>query len=264
MKHKYIFLVLLITFSFSAHSQQDTIPPEFNTIPNDTIVSCMVLVPSPPAITASDNGTSIPIDYTETITDSICRNQLFVNRIWTATDNSGNTASVKQIVIVNDTIAPVLPEIPRDTVVTNPEQIPPIPLAIRATDNCGLVATAFFEVILDFIDDNNFIINRTWESTDDCGNYVFGVQEIIITDKMTSATSAIDFSLSSISIYPNPSNGDFSISGVKGQLISVYSSNGNLVAKKIANSNTEHFNLKLAKGIYYICTPEKSKKLIIK
>ena len=102
-------------------------------------------------------------------------------RTWTATDECGNAASCLQIILVDDTRAPVLSGVPANTAVPCGSPLPPWPTVTawdagdgnvpvvrsqhRAGTKCG---TRFYQ--------------RRWTATDACGNQVTRVQNIRFID----------------------------------------------------------------------------------
>ncbi len=68
----------------------------------------------------------------------------------------------------------------------------------------------------------------------------------------TVAVSSLDAANGGISIFPNPSNGEFVISGLEstGQL-QIFNSLGQMVLETVVNSNQQTINLNSASGIYF-------------
>jgi len=92
----------------------DTNGPVFNGVPSDITVQCASNVPTPADVTATDCGSDIPVFMTETITIGSCANRFTNQRTWTATDSCGNTASVSQIITVNDNTPPTITNLLQD------------------------------------------------------------------------------------------------------------------------------------------------------
>ena len=90
----------------------DTQPPEFIfEVPllSETTVDVSVMG-RPPVVSAFDNSGAAPtVEFDETRIDGDCANQYTLERSWTATDASGNTASFDTIIHVVDETPPVLP-----------------------------------------------------------------------------------------------------------------------------------------------------------
>ncbi len=160
---------------------QDSTNPVFNEeLPADVIVECHQ-VPVAVTLTASDNCGEATVSFTETIAPGFCPGAFTVTRTWTATDACNNVSSHTQIISVQDTTAPSFAEeLPLDITVecTN---IPLAP-AITAVDNCDVVSVNFSEVILPGNCENNYVIRRTWTSTDSCKNMNSHIQNITVQD----------------------------------------------------------------------------------
>ena len=73
----------------------------------------------PEAPTATDNcDTDVTITYSETRTDGPCVDSYTLTRVWTATDNCGNSSTQSQLVTVQDTQDPVLANVPANITVS--------------------------------------------------------------------------------------------------------------------------------------------------
>ena len=160
---------------------KDTIPPVFFDVPNDTVVSCIDEVPVAPILTASDNCGYIPVDYSETVSDSTCANLLTITRTWSASDDCGNSMSATQIISIIDTVPPVFFDVPNDTVVSCIDEVPVAPI-LTASDNCGYIPVDYSETVSDSTCANLLTITRTWSASDDCGNSMSATQIISIID----------------------------------------------------------------------------------
>ena len=94
----------------------DTIAPVTPTPPADTLLACADDVPAAIDLTAIDNCTgAITVSPTEVTTSGTCINDFVLVRTWTFTDSCCNTSSVTQTITVRDTLAPVTPTPPADT-----------------------------------------------------------------------------------------------------------------------------------------------------
>jgi ribosomal protein S26 len=104
-----------------------------------------------------------------------------ITRIWTATDNCGNTAVVEQIIHVEDTLAPVFTLLP-DDLTAECDNLPE-PSVVEAEDNCvGPVEITFTDFIVEGNCPNNYTIERTWIAEDQCLNRTSHVQYIEVSD----------------------------------------------------------------------------------
>src|SRR5690606_23576825 len=110
-----------------------------------------------------------------------------LTRIWTATDACGNSTSVQQVILVEDTIAPVFTVIPDDLVVQCDEEVGVS--EVEAVDNCGQDVNLFYtDYIVDGECANQYTIERTWVAEDNCLNRTYYLQIIEVVD-----TSAPEF-----------------------------------------------------------------------
>ncbi|MFO0828566.1 MAG: HYR domain-containing protein [Phycisphaerales bacterium] len=160
---------------------QDTTPPTL--VPaslEDLSVSCDA-VPPPATVTAVDNLDLHPnVNYSELPTPGSCPGSYSLTRTWTATDASGNTASLTQIVTVADTTPPVLQNVPLDATVQCDPASPP---TVTAIDNCDSNATvAFGEEHIAGMTPGTYQLRRTWTATDWCGNTAVATQTINVGD----------------------------------------------------------------------------------
>ena len=87
-----------------------------------------------PSVTATDNcDDEGSVEFSETSEDiNECSQR--ITRIWTATDNCGNTATASQSIVVGDNEAPIIGTIPEDMTVEC-DDIPAAP-EVTISDNC--------------------------------------------------------------------------------------------------------------------------------
>ncbi len=78
--------------------------------------------------------------------------------------------------------------------------------------------------------------------------------KIIVNDTTTNNT---EIQKHQLSIYPNPNNGEFSISTDQGSDISLYNTNGQIIWSKAINKGTTTIEIK-EKGIYFLKTSSKT------
>jgi hypothetical protein len=90
-------------------------------------------------------------------------------RVWTATDECGNTSTCTQVITVVDDEAPVVIDTPSDITVGCDEEIPVAPV-LTADDCQGVIVGELSEEVIDGDCVNNFTIVRTWTFDDGCGN----------------------------------------------------------------------------------------------
>lgn len=158
----------------------DTSAPVFDiSAPADTTVECDE-VPVMATLTATDNCGAVTLITREDTTAGSCPQEYTLRRVWTAEDECGNADSVEQTVMVIDTTAPVFDINPSDTTVDCDAVVPsPSP---AAADNCGSVSMTAASSITQGDCPNEFIIDRSWTATDECGNSITITQTVTIQD----------------------------------------------------------------------------------
>ena len=170
---------------------QDTVPPAAPAAPADLTVACAAEVPAAIDLTATDNcGASITVSPSIDITPGVCPNDFTEIRTWTFVDTCGNTSSVSQTIIVQDTVPPAAPAAPADLTVACASEVPAA-IDLTATDNCGASITVSPSIdITPGVCLNDFIEVRTWTFVDTCGNTSSVSQTIIVQDTVPPAAPA--------------------------------------------------------------------------
>jgi hypothetical protein len=152
-------------------------------IPEFLIVECDE-VPDPSTITASDNcDEGVTIDFEETYFPGPCPSRYTLERVWTATDDCGNSITANQTLTVVDTTAPewVSPLPPSVVTVTSCADIP-APAILESADNCDsqtfVIYNEFFSPASECSDvcECGGVVVRTWISADCMGNLATFVQ----------------------------------------------------------------------------------------
>lgn len=163
----------------------DNTPPVLAGVPLNDTAECDAL-PGPPVdglVVAIDNcDNDVEITFSETTIAGSCTDSYTLRREWTATDNCGNQATGTQDIIISDTTAPVLSGVPADTTVEC-NAIPDADPNVSATDNCD--NDTMIEISDNTITGScagNYIIERTWTATDNCGNTSNDTQIITVID----------------------------------------------------------------------------------
>ena len=190
----------------------DTTPPVLSDNPADITAECDA-VPAAVTISATDNCSTggeagIPVTLTETRVDGNCPFNYTLVRVWTASDDCSNMASVTQTVTVADSTPPVLVGVPDDTT-AECDNIPTEP-TVSATDNCSIGGEAgipvnFSESRTDGDCPFNYTLTRTWTATDDCGNTITQTQSIAVNDTTPPALGGVPVNATvECSAVPNP------------------------------------------------------------
>ena len=162
-------------------SLTDNVGPEFANAVDTIYASCgddinALELPAPEVTDACSQITSL--DYTETEVPSACGSILVRNYI--ATDGCGNSSSAQQVIVLEDTTAPVFISAPDDVVSACGAIAENTPFPV-VQDDCS-------EVIITFEDEAasgqgcSGTLVRHWMATDACGNVATFDQEIAYTD----------------------------------------------------------------------------------
>lgn len=166
--------------------------PVFTTFPADTVVDCGAV---PAAVTAGNgiaandvcSGPVAQISSTETnnrhADPTNCGHYSYsILRLFTASDDCGNTRSAIQILTVQDTTRPVFTQNQSITVACQAVAGAASPVA---EDACGspvsLVADGP-DVILAGSCADNYTLQKSWKATDACGNESFLIQNVLVSD----------------------------------------------------------------------------------
>ncbi|RPD38216.1 gliding motility-associated C-terminal domain-containing protein, partial [Chitinophaga barathri] len=166
----------------------DTTRPVFNmAAPADTTVSCDA-IPSPISISASDNcsiagAVAVTFNQVRENIPGACMNNYRLIYTWTAKDECGNTATMRQVITVRDTTRPVIETPPADITLTCGQAIPTTMIELNATDNCDASFPKKVKYTVDpYTPDlcNGYTIIRRWSITDECGNAAQDVIQRII------------------------------------------------------------------------------------
>ena len=161
--------------------------PWFTFVPEDYTAECdEELVYEMP--TAEDHCSEFTIEVATDTLPGPCAGNYVILREFIATDACGNVSETTQVIMVEDTTAPVFTMIPEDYTAECDAEHPM--LDAEAMDACGSVSLS-----LDTDTDYNgcfssYTITRTWTATDDCGNSSSATQVITIVD-----TTAPEFTL---------------------------------------------------------------------
>ncbi|WPQ61168.1 gliding motility-associated C-terminal domain-containing protein [Chitinophaga sancti] len=156
---------------------------------SDTTVNCDA-VPALPTITATDNcsaSVKVSVSQTKVFLSTTCSNNYRLTRTWTASDDCGNTATMKQVITVQDTTKPTFTITPPGDTTVSCSAVPTPPGNLSATDNC----TATSNVKISYSQTrqsitgacaSNYQLIRTWVAKDECGNTNTVRQVITVVD----------------------------------------------------------------------------------
>ncbi len=177
------------TCSYPAILKVD-LPPTASA-PDTTKVSCYADVPAPSIsiITdAADDYTANPtVQYMgETSNGNMCPEIL--TRTYRVTDSCANYIEVEHIIIINDTVAPLMQAAPADLFIYCYSDLPPM-TSLAWTDNC-LGAGIAQGIETSSGSTCPEILTRTWTVTDTCGNTATETQIITIFDTIAPIIEA--------------------------------------------------------------------------
>jgi gliding motility-associated-like protein/uncharacterized repeat protein (TIGR01451 family) len=170
----------------------DATPPDIVNAPASVVLNYPGPVPPVPGnVSATDNCDASPsLTFNESRSGNSCC--YVITRTWTATDDSGNTATATQTITVNDNVLPVLANVPADLTITCNASIPPS--TVTASDNC--VANPLIFIDLDTtVLACGLRIRRTWTAIDVCNNLATATQIITVNDAAPPVLTGVPASL---------------------------------------------------------------------
>lgn len=159
---------------------RDIFAPVFTITPLDITVSCdKVPTPNMKALDNCDKEVTITLNETKTVRN--CPDNYSILRVWTATDNCGNSKTVSQVITVIDRTEPVFTNTPKN--ITVDCSAVPSPTTLSATDNCSKdVIVEFSTNKINGLCPQNYQIKNTWTAKDNCNNSTNFTQIIQVTD----------------------------------------------------------------------------------
>lgn len=160
---------------------EDVTPPVFDLIlPGESTIECSE-TPQFIQATATDGcDVDFQLTFEDVTTDGACIGEYSITRTWTAVDACGNTATASQTINVQDTIPPVIEELPEETTIDCLEA-PEFAQAI-VSDSCSSPILTFEDVTTNGACLGSYTVTRTWTAIDACGNTSTANQIINIED----------------------------------------------------------------------------------
>ena len=166
----------------------DNTGPTFIYVPADYTAECSDENPMDMAA-AVDNCGTVTVTVDEIVIDGACAGQYIIVRTFTATDECGNsTVSNSQMISIIDTTAPVL-TVPADYTAECSDDHPMDDAT--ATDNCGEVFITSTEFTMPGSCPGEYVITRTFNAFDYCGNMSTGTQTITIIDTTSPVFTSV-------------------------------------------------------------------------
>ncbi len=167
---------------------EDSTPPTILSCPADIVIDCVSDLPDIDLdlIVASDNcgGQTVITFISETISNQSCANQFTLTRTFEASDPCGNATTCQQLIMIIDSLAPSVGNLP-DITVECADLVPlPNPNEVESIDGCGGVTSTFFleDLVSDSICANRYTITRTYQTADECGNTTTSTYRIKVND----------------------------------------------------------------------------------
>ncbi|MEZ4950505.1 MAG: hypothetical protein R2784_14130 [Saprospiraceae bacterium] len=160
---------------------QDTEAPVFSNVPANVTIECDDPLPTdePTVLDNCDNNVSLVLNEGETM--GACPQEKVITRTWTATDACGNSATISQVITIQDTEAPIFSNVPADVTIECDEGLPTDEPSV--SDNCDIdLPLSLNDVETPGACPQERVITRTWTVTDDCGNSNSVSQVITIQD----------------------------------------------------------------------------------
>jgi len=155
--------------SITYNVQINSHPPQLSDLPAVSLtLQCPAQIPVAAVVTASDDCDGpVPIEFVESQMEDACRQTIL--RTWTATDTVGNTAAFTQVIMIEDTIPPVVLA----------GSIAPEYVTREAAEAAAMAATEF--------SDNCAVLSRTVAVTGACDATI----TVTATDLCGNQTSAL-------------------------------------------------------------------------
>ncbi|TMU50817.1 Calx-beta domain-containing protein, partial [Flagellimonas algicola] len=160
---------------------EDTQAPQFvENLPQNMTAMCNE-VPDAVVLTAIDNcDTTTAVTFDEIITnDSNCATGYTVTRTWSTEDCAGNVNTHTQVITIEPTGPITASAYEEEINLICGDEIPEVP-QLTFMGGCGNYQVEFSEETVSLVDTEDFMITRTWDVTDSCGNTASFEQVIFV------------------------------------------------------------------------------------
>lgn len=155
------------------------------TCPANVTIECgsNTLPPATGSATATDNCDGAPVvAFTDATVGGNCPQEFTITRTWTATDACGNSTACIQIIVIDDSLAPVI-SCPANITIECTASSDPLNTGSATATDCDPTPTiTFSDVTLGGACPQEYTITRTWVATDACGNSSSCIQSIFVDD----------------------------------------------------------------------------------
>ena len=158
---------------------EDTTAPVFTFVPEDYTAECSDDQPMLDA-EAMDACGMVDIVLDESTDYNGCLASYTLTRVWTATDDCGNSSSASQTITIEDTTAPVFEMVPESYALECLSE--PVYDEVVVSDNCSAVELSLLVDTVFSDCENVYDIVRSWTASDLCGNASAVSQTISIVD----------------------------------------------------------------------------------
>lgn len=197
---------------------RDVQPPKITASPANITVQACGQIPPPVTLTATDKcDANVPVVFNETSTQApagLGKYNYELTRTWTATDDSNNSASVVQIISIQDTLAPEFSLNAPDTIIllTGPDRmtcddtatVNIVPFVSDCSTGADLQITNLFNLAQGGVVKGLFglgVYTITFKATDAAGNFSTHNVVLIVKDG-TAPTAACTFTIT-VSLQPS-------------------------------------------------------------
>ena len=155
----------------------DTEAPVFVNQLFDLTINCDEIPVAGNPVASDDCDDAIAVVLNETVLPGACPYQII--RVWTATDECGNSAVIDQTLTVVDNEAPIVVFLPGDITVDCSSPVQNLDPVFE--DNCDNALEVVLTQSNTAAGCSEYMV-RTWTATDDCGNSVTAQQTLTISD----------------------------------------------------------------------------------
>ena len=175
---------------------EDSTDPDLTCPPNVTIECTSSTLPeNTGTATSMDNCDPSPfVEYADVTVAGSCGQAYTITRTWTSTDTCGNETICTQTITIVDTTPPVI-TCPADiTIECTDSTLPDSTGVAGATDACDPAPELDYnDATFSGPSPDGYTIERTWTSTDSCGNSSTCLQIIIVENPVDPEITGFEF-----------------------------------------------------------------------